>query len=48
LGVIAKDVLQAIRVAQHLKPKSTIWNISHHGVIDGIAPDAQALVIDEY
>jgi hypothetical protein len=47
LGVIAKDVVEAIHLGQRLKPESTIWNVSHHGVIDGIAANAKALVVEE-
>jgi hypothetical protein len=47
LGVIAKDVVEAIRLGQRLKPESTVWNVSHHGVIDGIAANAKALVVEE-
>ena len=47
LGVIAKDILQAVHLGQQLKPGSTIWNVSHHGIIHSIAPDAQSLVVDE-
>lgn len=48
LGVIAKDVLQAARLAQQLKPGATIWNVSHHGVVDGVAADAEfTLVVSE-
>ena len=48
LGVIAKDILQAAHLGQQLKPGLTIWNVSHHGIIHGIAPDAKDLVMDEY
>jgi 1,2-phenylacetyl-CoA epoxidase PaaB subunit len=45
LGVIAEDVLQAIRIAQQLKPGSTVWNISHHGIVHAIAEDARWLAV---
>lgn len=48
VGVIAKDVLQAVRLAQQLKPDATIWNVSHHGIVHGIAADAEfTLVVSE-
>lgn len=48
VGVIAKDVLQAVRLAQQLKPEMTVWNVSHHGIVHGIAADAEfTLVVSE-
>lgn len=48
LGVIAKDILQAVQLGQQIKPGMTIWNVSHHGIVHGIAADAEfTLVVAE-
>jgi hypothetical protein len=40
LGVIAEDVIHAVHLAQQLKPEMTVWNVSHHGIVHGIAVKA--------
>jgi len=38
-GVVAKDVMQAIAICQQKEPQSTVWNVTHHGIVKGIAPN---------
>ena len=38
-GVVAKDIPQAIAVCQQKEPQATIWDVTHHGIVRGIAPN---------
>lgn len=38
-GVVAKDIAQAIAVCQQKEPQATVWDVTHHGIVRGIAPN---------
>lgn len=38
-GVVAKDITQAIAVCQQKEPQAAVWDVTHHGVVRGIAPN---------
>lgn len=47
LGVVANGVEEAIAVGKRIKPNITVWDIVHQGLVDGIAPNAADLLLDE-
>lgn len=44
LGIVAKGIEQAVTVAKELHPEITIFDISHHGLVDIIDSEAEILV----
>lgn len=46
-GVIAKDISQAIAVCQQKEPQATIWDVVHHGIVRGIAPNLPSELLCE-
>lgn len=46
-GVVAKNIQQAIAVCQQKEPQATVWDVTHHGSVRGIAPNLPSELLCE-